>query len=523
MFELKADDVEPSPEGVLSAQQLAGELFWVAQRSRPDVAYASTLASSLSTRAPVRSARIAQRAFLYLRDTPEWTLRFMPAAANLTGYGDASFAPEGGRSHTGWAVLFRNCPIAWRSTRQTLTTLSTAEAEMVALQETALALIATQALLESLGIFPEDKLIYSDSTSAVAIQTGSCSFRTRHLKVRATWLTEQLQNGSMRLLHRPGALQLADLLTQALSGPRMRELAQLWSMLDSIASVPGLEPTPQVRRALVALVFLLSVHQGRAQQFEEEKLGIQSDFSLYLLGALVALSALALWEGIKALVGWFVLPRLNMLPSRRALRLRKLQEAAQRELELQLQAADNDSSVAQSSTQEETVGVSNAAANPIPIGRVSRSPVAPEVSRFPVACRVSSFQDDVRTQPEASQAQPHLDPVTSSRLTSQPRRRQAQGSRVQASLFRDAQVQTDGVEYPRFVVQERVRYPTSVIVTSGYSYHLSEHCPAVGRAAEQLPRGKRHFADTVWGAGLNQAISPMEFEKTFEPPDKHSL
>ena len=69
----------------------------------------------------------------------------------------------------------------------------------------------------------------------------------------------------------------------------------------------------------------------------------------------MALSALALWEMIKALVG-----------RRRALRLRKLQEAAQRELELQLQAADNDSSVAQSSTQEETAGVSNAAANPIP-------------------------------------------------------------------------------------------------------------------------------------------------------------
>ena len=152
VFELKADDVEPSPEGVLSAQQLAGELLWVAQRSRPDVAYASTLASSLSTRAPLRSARIAQRAFLYLGDTPEWTLRFMPAASTLTGYGDASFAPEGGRSHTGWAVLYRNCPIAWRSSRQTLTTLSTAEAEMIALQETALALIATEALLESLHI-----------------------------------------------------------------------------------------------------------------------------------------------------------------------------------------------------------------------------------------------------------------------------------------------------------------------------------------------------------------------------------
>ena len=93
-----------------------------------------------------------------------------------------------------------------------------------------------------------------------------------------------------------------------------------------------------------------------------------------------------------------------------------------------------------------------------------------------------------------------------------------QASRAQASFFRDAQVQTDGVEYPRVVVQERVRYPPSVIVTSGYSYHLSEHCPAVGRAASS-----REAPLCIWGAGLNQAVSPIEFEKTFELPDKHSL
>ena len=472
VFELKADDEAPTSESVLSAQQLAGELLWVSQRSRPDVSYASTLASSLSTRAPLRSARISQRAFLYLRDTSQWELRFIPGESVLTGYGDASFSPEGGRSHTGWTVLFRNCPIAWRSSRQTLTTLSTAEAEMIALQEAALALMATEALLESLGIFPEDKLIYSDSTSAVAIQKGSCSFRTRHLKVRATWLREQIQNGSIRLRHQPGALQLADLLTKALSYPRIRELAQLWSMLDTAAAAQGLEPSPQARRALVALVFLLSVGQGCAQPVEPEDTGIQSDASLYLFGALVALSALAVWEGVKTLVRWCVLPRVDAIPSRRAQRLRRLQEAVQLELETQLQGGAVDSTNSQLSVPQEV------AQAPVLSTALASSSSVPQVPHTPRVSRAStSCTPDLNAQEDNSQIYAHLHRATPVRTQSQRRRAAA------VTSTRDAQVQTEGFEYPRVVVRERVTYPPSVIVTSGSCYHLTEHCTAVRRAA----------------------------------------
>ena len=156
---------------------------------------------------------------------------------------------------------------------------------MIALQEAALALMATEALLESLGIFPEDKLIYSDNTSAVAIQKGSCSFRTGHLKVRATWLREHIQTGSIRLQHQPGALQLADLVTKALT-VLSQDSGTCAALVhaDTAVAAQGLEPNPQARSALVALVFLLSVGQGCAQPVETEDTGIQWDASVYCLG-----------------------------------------------------------------------------------------------------------------------------------------------------------------------------------------------------------------------------------------------
>ena len=62
-------------------------------------------------------------------------MQYIPQSSVLAGYGDASFAPSGHRSHGGWVVTARSCPIAWRSSRQSLVTLSTAEAELIALQE----------------------------------------------------------------------------------------------------------------------------------------------------------------------------------------------------------------------------------------------------------------------------------------------------------------------------------------------------------------------------------------------------
>ena len=180
-FELLPSDSEPTPGRVLHAQMWAGELLWIAQRSRPDVAYASALVSSLCTRAPERAIQIAQRSLSYLLDTRGWSMYYIASGNALTGYGDASFSPEGGRSHTGLAIYYRSCALSWKSCRQSLTTLSTAEAELIALQETALALVSVEAMLEASLVFPEEKVLFSDSTAAVAIQNGSSSFRTRHL------------------------------------------------------------------------------------------------------------------------------------------------------------------------------------------------------------------------------------------------------------------------------------------------------------------------------------------------------
>ena len=58
----------------------------------------------------------------------------------LSAYTDSSFVSAGAKSHGAAVVVYRGSPICWRSSRQALVTLSTAESELVEAVEGALLL-----------------------------------------------------------------------------------------------------------------------------------------------------------------------------------------------------------------------------------------------------------------------------------------------------------------------------------------------------------------------------------------------
>ena len=94
-----------------------------------------------------------------------------------------SFRTTRARSHGGWVVTYGGVPVAWRSGRQAMIALSTAEAELMSRLDGAVATKGVEALLQDIGEKVHTRKIASDSTSAVNITTGSSSWRTRHLRI----------------------------------------------------------------------------------------------------------------------------------------------------------------------------------------------------------------------------------------------------------------------------------------------------------------------------------------------------
>ena len=181
----------------------------------------------------------------YLIRTNDFRLQIHPDKTGFSLYTDASFAPDSEKSHSGWVVLMAGAPLAWRSSRQTTVSLSTAEAELMAMLEGAVALLGTETLLRDLSYEPQTKAIYVDLTSALALSEGSGSWRTRHLRVKAEWLCEKLNAGEFEVHHCEGRVQLADLLTKAMPWSRIREMLLLWGFdiqEETVAENASLQP-----------------------------------------------------------------------------------------------------------------------------------------------------------------------------------------------------------------------------------------------------------------------------------------
>ena len=212
---------------------------------------------------------IAKKCVGFLQRTADYHLRVQTHSDEIVVWTDASFAPEGSRSHSGWMVVVGEAPVSWRSSRQSTVTLSSAESELAASVEGALALVSREALLSELNVGQWRSVLKRDSTSAASIQRGSGSWRTRHLRIKSSWIGERLEAGDLSIEHCPGEIQIADALTKALSSQRLRDLSRcmgLMSLDEVIADATAASssrrssraqaPNPSGLRILVALIVL---------------------------------------------------------------------------------------------------------------------------------------------------------------------------------------------------------------------------------------------------------------------------
>ena len=335
-FEVAEEETVFTESELKEAQQLSGEILWLSQRTRPDLAYPASLVASLSTRAPRRSAAIASKCLGFLQRTANYFLKIVATDGEIASWSDSSFAPEGGKSHTGWLVTVGSVPVAWRSSRQSVVTLSTAEAELAASVEGALALMSVEALLCDLGFDKEQGVLRTDSQSALAIQKGSCSWRTRHLKIKASWITERLFQNELKIEHCPGEIQVADALTKPLTAARLRMLSKLIGLMTEKEIQEETEIVDKERvkvcqahadtgaKTLIALVILSQAAStcSATELVIHEPMSVDRGLVMWCVFAAVALLWTLAWELMKY-AGWQLY--YSATPGATTRRLRRLQ------------------------------------------------------------------------------------------------------------------------------------------------------------------------------------------------------
>ena len=122
-------------------QQRIGSLTFAATTTRPDIAFATArLAQYLPNPSPLYLAA-ANRLLSYLHYTKQLAIEFSQSKSNpiFLSSSDAAFAddPKTRKSSFGYLIQLYGGPVDWKAPKQTTVTTSSAEAELLALSETA--------------------------------------------------------------------------------------------------------------------------------------------------------------------------------------------------------------------------------------------------------------------------------------------------------------------------------------------------------------------------------------------------
>lgn len=212
-----------------------GCLLYIARHSRPDITFAvSVLCRSVQD--PSMHHWVAvKRLMRYLRGTKFFGITIGAVDDKskhpLEAYVDADWAGEHGsrKSTTGFLIkVFGSC-VSWRSLKQKVTALSTAEAEYVAMSECVRVVSRTQNLLVQLGEKFKTAQVWEDNQPCIAwAEKGG--MRTKHIDVRYHFVKDKLQDESVKIGYCPTDKQQADVLTKPVPAEKTQWFIEVLGM-----------------------------------------------------------------------------------------------------------------------------------------------------------------------------------------------------------------------------------------------------------------------------------------------------
>ena len=135
----------------------------------------------------------------------------------LIGYSDAEYV-DNRHSTTANIFLMSGGPISWLSKKQAIVTLSTSEAEYVALSLAVQEAVWLRRLLSNIQDLQDEPItIMEDNQGAIGIAKKPVAHsKTKHIDIRYHYTREAVRDGTVILSYCPTKKMIADMLTKPL-------------------------------------------------------------------------------------------------------------------------------------------------------------------------------------------------------------------------------------------------------------------------------------------------------------------
>lgn len=203
-------------------QRLVGKLIYLSH-TRPDIAYAVGVVSKFMHKPQASHMEAVWRIIKYLKGTVGHGVLFKSHGhLKVQAYTDADWAGDKGdrRSTSGYFTLVGGNLVTWRSKKQKVVALSSAEAEFRGVARGLAEVLWIRKLLTEIG-FSQNKAtkIMCDNKAAIQISENPVQHdRTKHVEVDRHFIKEKLEAKIIELPFVQSEDQLADILTKATSG-----------------------------------------------------------------------------------------------------------------------------------------------------------------------------------------------------------------------------------------------------------------------------------------------------------------
>ena len=210
---------------------IVGAINYAAVMTRPDLLFSMSMLASCSSAPTQLQFRILKRVMKYIVRTADLCLHFQrDDDIQLVGWADASYASrEASRSQSGYcfALGSNNAMFHAKSQKQKVVTLSSTEAEYVALFHAATEAVFLRRILEELG-FPQDPTcIYQDNTSTILWANNQSNHnRTKHIAIKYHYVRELIQECVIDVEYLATSEMIADVLTKPLIDKQYAELSR---------------------------------------------------------------------------------------------------------------------------------------------------------------------------------------------------------------------------------------------------------------------------------------------------------
>ena len=204
-------------------QSGVGMLLFLVKYSRPDITNAVRELSKVNDGATKNHMRMLLRVMKYVLMSRNKALHYKlrPGCSEkriLTGYCDSDWAGDRNnrKSVTGYCIYFMGCLIAWKSRSQKNVTLSSSEAEYVAISEVCCEIIFIKMILEFLNVEIEKPIkVFCDNVGAIYMSNNAkAGARTKHIDVRYHHVREYIVDGIVDIIFVRSEENDADIFTK---------------------------------------------------------------------------------------------------------------------------------------------------------------------------------------------------------------------------------------------------------------------------------------------------------------------